>query len=262
MSASRPAWPCIKCLEIENFNMNSTLRLFRQLYENLPPFFPEETAKAMGICLEQLENNSVVSLEVIENEMIKFGYEIWPYNQAWQEFYDEAFAKKGEEFLLAGLSPEMRGRYRDFKIYGGSLKALFTGSLAQFFKTEERAELCSVLVETQKLVSKFVRQDIIALRQKAYFKKVEEFTKILVGMKKEINDLYKLAYKETDHPILVQEIKEKIRAFEHGLCLLGPAIEPAAVCNISDFYRERKIHLRDLHNIHLTAAIGWVGELK
>lgn len=262
MLALRPVWLYTKFLETENFNMSSTLRLFRQLYENLPPLFPEEIAQAMGICLDGLEKNPVASLELIENEMIKFGYEIWPYNQAWQEFYDETFSRKGEEFLLAGLSPELRGRYRDFKIYGGSLKSLFTGSLAQFFNTDERSELCAVLVETQNLINKFVRQDIISLRQKVYFKKVADFRKMLVNMKKEIDDLYKLAHKETDHPILIQEIREKIRAFEQGLCFLGPAVEPAAVCKISDFYRERKVHLRDLHNIHLAAAIKWTGELR
>jgi hypothetical protein len=64
--------------------MKSTIALFRDLYNNLPPLFPPETKKKMHHALSHLEGDNSLSLNEIEKTMVIFGYEAWPWNRAYQ----------------------------------------------------------------------------------------------------------------------------------------------------------------------------------
>ena len=49
-----------------------------------------------------------------------------------------------------------------------------------------------------------------------------------------------MADDEQEHPELAAEIRSQIRAFEYGLCLLGPAHHYEAVCQAEEHFIGRK----------------------
>ena len=237
--------------------MKSTIELFEHLYRHLPPLFPAEVALEMKNELENLGDNPSISLEEIENKMIKFGYEVWPWNQAYKYFLDVARDQLGEHFLLPQMSEGLREKYLDFKAFGGGLKDLHSGRAADFFTSEERAELCGELVDMQTQLKEYVNRDLVGVNQKQYFYKIEEYEKLLEKIKLNLKALWNLVYKEEKGSILFNEINSKIRDFEHSLCSLGTELDYEAVCQAPDFFAGRKIELSRLRGINIPMQIDF-----
>lgn len=237
--------------------MQSTIAIFKYLFQHLPPLFPEEIKGKMKHALEHLEQDQTVSLEQLEETMISFGYEVWPWNQAYKEFLAVAEGQVGEHFLLPRLSGGLAEKFEDFKAGGGTLRDLHSGRPAMFFTLEERGELCAALVETQTDLRQYVNREVMGLEQEKYLRRVVEFKKIITSIKSELNDLRDIAEKEEDHPSLAGEIKERVKGFEQGLCLLGPELQYEAVCESKDFFAERKSHLNRMRGIHLPKVLSF-----
>ena len=211
----------------------------------------------MAHALSHLENDQTVSLEEIEDTMIKFGYEVWPWNQAYKEFLAVAETRVGEHFLLPKLTPELQQKYHDFKLYGGTLRDLHSGRPADYFTSEQRGELCVALVEMQRELRAYVNRELVGIEKVRYLRRVNEFQKVLEEIKATLNHLRELADKEQDHPNLANEIREKVRVFEHGLCLLGPELEYEAVCAAPEFFHGRKHELNRLRGIHRSVEVDF-----
>jgi len=227
------------------------------LYNHLPPLFPEEVALEMKNELENLENNSGQSLDRIEDKMIRFGYDIWPWNQAYKYFLDIARDQLGEHFLLPQMSGGLREKYLVFKVYGGQLKDLQTGRPAAFFTPEERAELCGELVDMQVQLNDYVSRDLMGVNKKQYFNKIDEYEKLLEKIKSNLESLRGMVAKEENGSVLAAEINSKIRDFEHGLCLLGAELDYEAVCRAPDFFAGRKIELGRLRGVNIPMQIDF-----
>lgn len=232
--------------------MQSTIDIFERLYNHLPPLFPSESKEKMGHALNHLKNDGTMTLEAIEDTMIAFGYELWPWNQAFREFMVLAESDIGEHFLLPRLSKQLQTKYHDFKKYGGTFRELHAGSAAHYFTSDERGDLCHALVDMQIDLRTYVSRDIVSLNKKRYLARVSEFQDLLDNIKNTLNHLNDLASTEQDHPTLAAEIRSRVRNFEHGLCLLGPELEYEAVCQSVDFFKGRKHELNRLKGIHTT----------
>jgi hypothetical protein len=237
--------------------MQSTLSLFRRLYHHIPPLFPKDQAEAMGKALDRLENDPAVTIEEIESTMIKFGYELWPYNQAFREYISFAEERMGEHFLVPTLSESLQQKYADFKKLNGTLSDLHSGKNAQFFTSEERVELCEKLVDLQRQIHEFAQQEIVGVERERYLKRVKEFGVVLAEIQKNLHELEKLAAREEDHPTLANEIRARVKGFEQGLCLLGPELSYEAVCSSVEFFKGRKQELNRLKGINLTTDIDF-----
>lgn len=207
--------------------------------------------------LDRLADNLSISLEQIEDKMIKFGYEIWPWNQAYKHFLAVAQTQLGDHFLLPQMSDGLRGKYLDFKAYGGELKDLQTGRPAAFFTPEERAELCAGLVDMQTQLKDYVNRDLVGVNKKQYFNKIEEYEKLLEKIESNLEGLRDLVATEEPDSALTVEINSKIRDFEHSLCLLGMEMDYEAVCQAPDFFAGRKMELSRLRGIHIPMQIDF-----
>lgn len=233
--------------------MQSTIKLFKYLYDRLPPLFSYDLSLRMKAELENLERQNL-PLEKVEDTMIGFGYEIWPWNQAYKYFLEDAERRLGDHFLLPQMSEGLREKYLNFKICGGELKDLKTGRPACFFTPEERAELCVELVDTRLRIKDYVDRELVGMNRKEYMNKVEEYKKLLEKIKINVEYLRKLACEE-DHPVLSREINTKIRDFEYGLCALGVEPDFEAVCRAPDFFAGRKAELNRLRGIDIPLQI-------
>ncbi len=230
--------------------MESTINLFRHLYDHLPPLLPAEIKAKMGHALNHLENDQTITLTEIEDTMISFGYEVWPWNQAYKEWLALAETKVGEHFLLPKFSRGLRIAYRQFKEEGGTIRDLHSGNPAKSFTIDERRELCTGLVALQNELRSYVNNEVVGLEQKRYLKRVSEFQDLLDNIKQTLDHLRNLADTEQDHPTLADEIRAQVRAFEHGLCLLAPELNYDAVCQSVDFFHGRKQQLNRMKGVH------------
>ncbi len=204
----------------------------------------------MAHALEHLENDQAITLGEVEDTMIEFGKELWPWNQAYKEFLAAAENAVGEHFLLPRLSDGLHKKYIDFKHYGGSLRDLHSGRPADYFTVEERQELSEKLVDLQQDLYKYAGQEIVGLSKNKYLKRVEEFRELLSKIEQSLGVLRVLADSEQDHPTLANEIRSKVKGFEYGLCLLGPELDYEAVFQSIDFFHGRKQDLNRLRGIH------------
>jgi len=237
--------------------MKSTIELFHRLYDHLPPLFPQDIADKMCHVIEHLEKDPSVTLEDIEKTMVVFGYEVWPYNEAFREFLSLAEGKVGEHFLLPRLSATMQERYHEFKVYGGTLRDLHSGRPAEFFSREDLSELCIALVDAQKDMREYTTREVLGLSRSKYLARVEEFKIVLEGIKDKLEELRKFADEEQDHPQLANEIRERVRVFEHGLCDLAPSCDYEGVCQSMDFFTGRKHDLNRLRGLHVPMSIDF-----
>ncbi|MBI2037414.1 MAG: hypothetical protein HYT15_00570 [Candidatus Magasanikbacteria bacterium] len=237
--------------------MQFTIQLFNHLYKNLPPLVPESVVLGMQQALENLENNSNISLEEIEDIMIQFGYQVWAWNQAYKYFLTAATEQFGDHFLLPRLSDELRNRYLSFQTYGGTLQDLHSGRPASFFTSEQRAELCERLVEMRQHVKEYVNRDVVGVNQNSYLAKVEEYKDLLEKIKFNLESLRNFVEKEEDGSTLVSEINAKIKDFEHSLCLLGSEMDYEAVCQAQDFFVGRKVELSRMKGINIPMQIDF-----
>ncbi len=240
--------------------MQSTIALFRHLYKNIPPLFPKEMSEKMAHALSHLEKDQTVTLDEIEDTMIAFGYEVWPWNQAYKEFVAAAETQIGEHSLLPRLSLPLQKKYHDFKSFGGSLRDLHSGRPADYFSPEDRVELCEALVEMQIDLRQYAKQEVCGVSKQKYLKRVAEFTTLLQDIKKNLDSMRQLAGKEQDHPTLADEIRARVRGFEHGLCLLGPELEYHAVCNSLEFFHGRKQEMNRMKGINEPLQVDFYNE--
>ena len=214
----------------------------------------------MERALRHLEGNPTVTVEEIEDTMISYGYEVWPWNQSYREFLKLGEANVGEHFLLPKLSLAVQNKYLDFKRYGGTLSDLHSGNPADFFTTEERAELCPALVEMQIEARDYANRALVGDERAHYLKRVHEFSNRLGEITKILHYLRGVADEEQDHPALANEIRSRVRGFEFGLCFLGPELDYEAVCQSVDFFAGRKQDLDRLRGIHVPAVIDFFSE--
>ncbi len=257
MSVWPPALLCI--IFLQNFNMESTIQLFAQLVENLPPLLPDDLVYRIRKELKNIQTEPT-SLESLEEKMIQVGYEIWPWNQAFREFLRVTEEKMGEEFLLAHLNNELQKKYYEYRQLGMTWIDIHTGRTAAYFDEDERLDLAQALVATHRAVKDFTIREVVGMKKESYLKKVEEFKNILIKIKDGLGDLRDLAINEGDHPMLANEIMERVKSFEHGLCLLAPEFEHEDISRAHEFFVGRKQELNRLRGIHETIEIDFYAE--
>jgi hypothetical protein len=237
--------------------MQSTLNIFQHLIKNIPPLFPAEIKSAMEQEYFRFENSANPSLAELEASMIKFGYEVWPWRQAFIEFVKHNEEQLGEHFLLPKLSLALQERYKIFRNYGGSLGELTSGRPAQFFTLDERMDITPALVAMEEELEIYTVRMIISTNRAKYLEQVSKFCKIFEEIKGHIDALYNLAATELDHPQLADEIRARVCSFEHGLCLLGPEIHLEEIKESLPFFHGRRHELNHLRGIHIPARINF-----
>jgi hypothetical protein len=236
--------------------MQPTLEIFRRLVRSLPPLVPSELRGRLKWSLLNLEHNPGTTTEQVEDTMIAFGYEVWPFRQAYQEFLSLYEARLGDHFLEPTLSPGLLARYHEFKLYGGSFKDLHSGSAAHFFESEERSELCVALVNVRRELRQYTDHQIVTIERQKFEKRVADFARVLDDITQRLGELNQLAKTEGEHhPALASQIRQQVRAFEFGLCSLGPDLNYNAVCEAPGYFRGRKSELQRLRGIHIPVEL-------
>ncbi len=220
--------------------LQHTIDLCERLYNDLPPLVPKEIKENLRKSLDQMKNNISLTTQEVENVMIFFGKQLWPYREAYKEFYSVYEGMLGEKFFVRKLWVQLKMKYTRYLNQGGSYRNLHRGTDVSYFTPEERAELSMALIEVEKDIDAYAKQTIVSTDQKKYEQRVGEFQHILNDIESRLDTLRQMAQSEGDHPELVAEIEEQIRAFEHGLCLLGPRTDYQEIVNAPEHFEGRR----------------------
>ena len=226
-----------------------TISIFRRLLDDAPPLFPAESLEKARAILARLESGADAESAANERAMIKFGGEIWPWREAHGEFLTEAEERLAEHFFPPLLSEATREKYLSYRECEAPWRDFYSGRLAEYFTPEERVELSAALNEARRAVRDFVAREIAGLGQEKYLARVSALGETLEKIKFHLSELEKLADEETSHPSLADEIRAKVRAFEEGLCSLGPSFSPEEIAQAREFFLERKSHLNRMRGI-------------
>ena len=176
----------------------------------------------------------------MEKTIIFFGKKLWPYRQAFKEFFNVFENKLGESFLLGKLEPNLKRRYKEFVGYGGNFVDLYSGNPAMFFDVEDRVKVGEALVDVKRDIWGHTAQAVFASSRIEYEKKVARFQIILDDIEKRLNVLSAMADDEQEYPNLAEEIRGQVLAFEYGLCLLGPPYHYDSICQTVEHFVGRK----------------------
>ena len=221
-------------------SISHTLVIFEQLFHQLPPLVHPSIRHDMGQALEQVRHNNKLTLEELEDTMIVFGKQVWPYRQAFREFVEVYEGKMGEQFLRQVVSPALRKRFDAFAAHGGGFRDLYAGGPFGFFSAEERVSLGEAMVMVRQTVREHVAQAVVSTEKREYEGRIYEFHQILDDIEKRLDTLRLMADNEQEHPELAAEIREGVRTFEYGLCSLGPHLDFESLHKAPDHFVGRK----------------------
>ncbi|MFA6548195.1 MAG: hypothetical protein WCT11_04660 [Candidatus Magasanikbacteria bacterium] len=241
--------------------MQSTIALFKQLTDTIPPLFPEDLKYQIKKDLKNVQE-SEMDLGSLEDMMVQYGYEVWPWNQAFKEILTSTEEKVGEQFLLANLPNGLQEKYLEYRQLGLSLRDFYSGKLANYLDEDQRMLLSVALVNMQTSIRDFATREAVGLKKEFYLNKVQEFKVILEEIKCHLNNLKDLADKEENHTTLAGEIRARVEAFEHGMCLLAPELLHEEVKMAQEFFAGRKQELNRLRGINKTVEIDFYNQAE
>ncbi len=171
-----------------------TLDLLRQVIDKAPKFFPVERKKEMLVTLETFRKDPATAREKIEDAIIAFGKEIWPYRKSFWQVHDEAKIEE-EQYIREKLLNELREKYETFLRKGGRIEDLRkeaqVDELETFFTPEELAKL-------------------VEAKLTAHDKVVDEVESLCAGAKNQVCTDALGAYKEEQ-----KKIEELINQLRH-----------------------------------------------
>ena len=113
--------------------------IFEHLANDVPPGVPKEVRENIGLAKEQVKNNVALTLTELEDTMVYVGKLLWPYREAFQEFFRIYEGELGEQYLLRKFSLPMKKKYTTFKENGGSFRDLH----------ESASHQCGVKIDMQ-----------------------------------------------------------------------------------------------------------------
>jgi hypothetical protein len=239
--------------------MQSTIALFGQLIANIPPLFPDDLRYQMKKDFKEAQSGGI-GLDELEKMMVKYGYALWPWRQAFKEFLSWNENQIGEQFFVSSLPENLQERYLEYRELGLTFKDFHSGRSANYFNDDEWSSLAVALLDMHKNLRDFAAREVVGLKKEKYLKKVQEFDEILEKIKNNLNGLKKLSQQESDHVMLANEISARVEAFEHGLCLLAPELSHEDVGRAHEFFIGRKQELNRLRGIHETIEIDFYSE--
>lgn len=234
-----------------------TLSIFEQLVATLPPMFPLDIAKKMSFAIDQLKSDARINQKMVEDTMIRFGYDLWPWRQAFNDFFGLNDGKLGEQFFISHLSKESAEHYMKYKEYGLAWRDLYSGRAIKYFDSNGRVALYGALIKTKNDLINFTTREVSGLLKNQYLSKVEEYKKTLIKINDLISQMKVMADEEQYHPILADELRAKIRVFECGLCTLAPSSSLDDIMNALEFFVERKMHLNMMRGIDKQVAVDF-----
>lgn len=173
------------------------------------------------------------ALPQIEDAIVAFGKEIWPYRKAYQELHD-AYGKD-EPYLRETLSPATRTKYEAFVAGGGKLEDVRGGGeLERTFPPEEKREIEEAWLAARERT----HRELDALIAGEWKQKFESSLAALRGKQEEIEKkIAALRAFAGESPKWSAEIVDKVKVFEEGWSGVEREVSEDDIRGEIDYYR-------------------------
>lgn len=212
-----------------------TLNLLRNLIEGAPKAFPLYRRNEMTDVYHKLSADQSAANEVIEQRVIEFGKEIWPYREAYLELYEEYGRGKEEKMLAAGLGEDLRPKYEKFIAEKGNIERLRGQALSLdiYFTPDEQDEIIKAELRAHDKTHNELEKLIAGEKQEEYFGALEKRKKKQAEIEEALARLTVLAAVSEKWRA---EILDKVKTFELGFGYLERPVTLLDVMGEIEYY--------------------------
>lgn len=212
-----------------------TINLLKNLILTAPVTFSKARKEEMLSKVEQYIEDSGADLAAIEETMIRFGKEIWPYRESYVKIYEQYGRKPEEERIATFLSGELKIKYQKFLSDRGNIEKIETGSpsLESYFTPDEQAAMVEAELKAHDEVHGKIEKMILADKQEEYQILLEQYKNEARQIEELLLQLKKIALRA---PLFVEEIALKIKTFEEGFGFLERPVSVTDVQSEIDYY--------------------------
>lgn len=225
-------WP----LKIEH-PCQFTLNLFLQMIEKAPVTFPVERVDKMKKQYEEYLKNKKIACTKVEEALVFFGKEIWPFRKAWQEMYEKYGRPLEAEYFEKELPKELHEKYFACKVKGGGhclREYRMCGLMETCFNPDEKFFLDQTVISTLAKTKAYVNEIVLGQKKDEYQKLLEKWKAVQKDMEAGIEELKKMAKENSKWEA---EILDKVKTIERGWSIVEQDINLKDIEQIVDFYR-------------------------
>lgn len=212
-----------------------TINLLKNLIATAPMTFPKSRQEDMLKRADDFLNNPESALSDIEQTIISYGREIWPYRESYQKMYELYGRQPEEEKLASFLSGDLKNKYLKFLDDRGNIEKLTPGapSLENYFTSDEQAALVEAELKAHDAVHNTIEKLIIGEKQEEYYQLLEVYKNEERQIEEKLKELKAIG----EHaPKWQTEIDEKVKAFEEGFGYLERPVALADVVGELEYY--------------------------
>lgn len=213
-----------------------SLKLLELAISAAPAFFPDERRSMMRAEYERLSVDTNSTLATIEERLVEFGREIWPYRRAFAELHDREGRQKEDVYLQEVLEKKgLKDKYLNFLAKGGRVEDIRQGGEFEvFFTPEERAVVSTAKIDAHDRV-------VAELNSRCRGSEAETCTTLVSRYRAEQQEvlglLVQLSALATQSEKWGPEIHGKVAAFEQGWSGVERDVRAEEVRGEIDYYR-------------------------
>jgi len=168
----------------------------------------------MENAIATLERNPDATLEGIESMLVAFGAELWPYCEAYEQFYKIYGEAKERELMRKKLSEPSRAALDKFVAEGGNIESVRDGSrFEHFFDSDIRSEVVAAELDAHDGVHEEMERLIAGDRAAEFEALLADYRQKQAALNQKINELAALAERSPDQRT---EILDKVKTFREG----------------------------------------------
>lgn len=206
----------------------ATIDLMKTVIHKLPCVFPSDRHQAMEDAVARFERDPEAKLPDIENKLIEFGLELWPYCEAHDAFHKIHGAKKEKALMSASLSPTAKKELEAFIKEGGDIESMKDGEKFEtFFSPEIRAELIDAEMKAHEQVHEEMERLMSTERRADFDALLRGYQDKMAAITNKIKELEALSARS---PQWAAEIADKVKTFKEGFAYVE---RPATVDDVS-----------------------------
>jgi len=168
----------------------------------------------MEAAIAALERNPETKIEDIESRLIAFGAELWPYCEAYEQFYKIYGEAKERELMKKKLSEPAGMALDKFVAQGGNIESVRDGSkFEQFFDSDIKGEIVAAELEAHDGVHEEMEKLIAGEKRSEFEALLADRKEKQAALARKIDELAALADRSFDRR---EEILDKVKIFREG----------------------------------------------
>lgn len=225
-------WP----LKIEH-PCQFTLGLLLAMIEKAPITLPSEKKEAIKKQYDEYLKDKKITCAKVEEALVFFGKEIWPYRKAWQEMYEKYGRVLEEKYFEENLPKELHDKYFSCKKEGeGSCLREYRmcGKMETCFTPEEKFMLDETVIAALEKAKAEVDKLVLGEKKNEYdeiFAKRSDEQKIMAARVEELKNM------ADKNPKWQAEILEKVKTIEEGWSVVERDLTLGEIEKILEFYK-------------------------